>query len=299
MFVDRARIAAPLAGLTSLAGDIDSFRHGTLAPLAGRPRCEPRRDPRRRRYFLWRTRWRLLERAARFDLPSAGLGFRLRLAHTAFADLLAQVAGLVTRWDAEAARLRQRLERLRRAARGHQRRRSLRRAAGGRAARQLAARPVAGDPRAPARGADRQARRPSQSRRGEFQIDSDQWRERPSPTLFAAVGALLPAAEFDSQPFDVSPFGDRADRRSRRTSRAHLTSQLVGRQDARRRGQTPARRRRRRGLAGRQVAALRPPPRRCSATTSRSFRNSPSPPRRETSGPMPSRRPPRATCSTT
>src|SRR4029077_3559979 len=97
VFVDQSRIATPLATLTTLAGDIDTFVNGTLAPLladttANRTQIIANVDS-----FLAKA-VELLERAALLALPSSGWGFLYSWRQTAFADLLAAVADLIQRW---------------------------------------------------------------------------------------------------------------------------------------------------------------------------------------------------------
>ena len=97
VFVDQTRLSAPLASLTTLAGDIDTFVNTTLAPLlldtaANRAQIIAKVDT-----FL-SDAVALLERAARLALPSSGWGFIYAWSHQAFTDLLKQIGDLVTRW---------------------------------------------------------------------------------------------------------------------------------------------------------------------------------------------------------
>ena len=95
--LDQSRITTPLAALTTLAGDIDTFVNTELAPLlldtkANRAQIITQVDS-----FLAQT-VALLERAASLTLPSSGWGFIYAWLHQAFADLLAQIGELVARW---------------------------------------------------------------------------------------------------------------------------------------------------------------------------------------------------------
>jgi hypothetical protein len=97
VFVDQTRLTVPLASLTTLAGDMDSFVNTTLAPLladttANRAQIIANVDT-----FL-SDAVALLESAARLALPSSGWGFIYDWLQQAFMGLLAQIDDLVTRW---------------------------------------------------------------------------------------------------------------------------------------------------------------------------------------------------------
>jgi hypothetical protein len=99
--LDRARIAAPKADLASLGTEVASFL-ATLAPLIADPVAHRATILANVDDYADHT-VKLLERAARFRLPSAGWGFALAALHDAFAALIAQVAALVARWDGKLA----------------------------------------------------------------------------------------------------------------------------------------------------------------------------------------------------
>jgi hypothetical protein len=94
--VDRARIDAPFALLQALATDMGNF----LTPLGNlltdtvlnRAAIIANVDK------TLADAAALLERAARLNLPSSGWGFAYAWLHSAFTDLLAEVNDLVTRW---------------------------------------------------------------------------------------------------------------------------------------------------------------------------------------------------------
>ena len=97
VFVDQSRLTAPLSSLTALAGDIDSFVNTTLAPLLADTATHRAQIIAQVDTFLAGAA-AMLERAARLTLPSSGWGFLYAWLHEAFADVLAQVGGLVARW---------------------------------------------------------------------------------------------------------------------------------------------------------------------------------------------------------
>jgi hypothetical protein len=99
--VSRPRIAGPLADLAALDADVTTLL-GTLTPLVA--------DPVANRAAIiagtdtsLATAVSLLERAARFGLPSSGWGFAYTWRRAAYADLLARVEELTTRWSARLA----------------------------------------------------------------------------------------------------------------------------------------------------------------------------------------------------
>src|SRR6185436_7125913 len=96
VFVSPARLAAPLNDLKTLGSDIDAFL-GALKPLLD--------DPVAHRAAIIANvdacldaAVSLLERAARFAMPSSGWGFAYSWRHTAVFDLLGQISQLVSRW---------------------------------------------------------------------------------------------------------------------------------------------------------------------------------------------------------
>ena len=98
VFVDVSRITTPLATLTALASEIDSFVNTTLAPLLADPVANRAQIIAQVDSLLTQAIG-LLERAARLALPSSGWGFALNWVHTAFADLFTAVAKLTTSWS--------------------------------------------------------------------------------------------------------------------------------------------------------------------------------------------------------
>ena len=98
---DRARIAGPKVALDTLRADIAAFL-STLAPLVADPVAQ-------RATILANVdayvdaATALLERAARFRIPSSGWGFALAWRHNAFTALMADVAALVERWTGRLA----------------------------------------------------------------------------------------------------------------------------------------------------------------------------------------------------
>ncbi len=96
LFVSTARLTTPLNDLKALGVDIDAFL-GTLAPSLD--------DPVAHRAAIIANvdaslagAVTLLERAARFSMPSSGWGFAYSWRHTAVFDLLGEVAKIVSRW---------------------------------------------------------------------------------------------------------------------------------------------------------------------------------------------------------
>ncbi len=219
--VDRARITAPLAGLTSLAGDLDSFVNGTLAPLLADTATNRAAILTSVDTFLGDA-VALLERSARFNLPSSGWGFAYAWLHTAFADLLSEVTGLVTRWARKLIDFNSALNAYALLPAGTS---DADRFAALQGAELLVSSQLDPLPASPAllsaaltgKGAA------FQSRLGDFQMIQTGGGAS-FANLFASVGALS-TAEFDSQPFDVSPLADRAIIVTQDISRA-LTSQL-------------------------------------------------------------------------
>ena len=82
----------PLATLTTLAGDIDTFVNSTLAPLLADTTANRAQIIAQRRHLPRRRPWRSCERAARLALPSSGWGFVYAWLHQPFVDLLAKSA---------------------------------------------------------------------------------------------------------------------------------------------------------------------------------------------------------------
>jgi hypothetical protein len=101
VFADRTRIAGPDGDLATLVTDIDAYLaplDALLAdPVVNRDAIIAGIDA-----FL-NDGVGLLERAARFAMPSSGWGFAYGWRRSAVADLLTQVRNLVTRWTANLA----------------------------------------------------------------------------------------------------------------------------------------------------------------------------------------------------
>jgi hypothetical protein len=95
VFVDKARITTPQGTLTTLAGDIGAYL-STLQPWIDDPATNRAAIVAATDTTLTKA-IALLERAARFNAPSAGWGFAYAWRRAAFIDLLEQVKALVTR----------------------------------------------------------------------------------------------------------------------------------------------------------------------------------------------------------
>ncbi|MBZ5636672.1 MAG: hypothetical protein LAO55_26400 [Acidobacteriia bacterium] len=97
VFVEKARITTPQGTLTTLANDIAAYLV-TLQPWIDDATIN-------RAAILAATdatlakATDLLERASRFNVPSAGWGFVYAWKQAAFTDLFAQIGALVTRWN--------------------------------------------------------------------------------------------------------------------------------------------------------------------------------------------------------
>jgi hypothetical protein len=221
VFVDQSRLAAPLASLTTLAGDIESFVNTTLAPLlldttTNRAQILAHVDT-----FLTDGA-ALLERAARLALPSSGWGFIYAWLHEAFADALALISGLVTRWMQKLADFANALNNY-----------DLLPAGTGDAARFAALQAAEFivstklDP-LPATPALLRAQLPAKGAALQNRLSQFQAIQSSAASSFANLissTTALSTTEFDSQPFDVSAIGDRAVTITEDISRA-LTSQL-------------------------------------------------------------------------
>jgi hypothetical protein len=205
VFVDRARIAGPKADLDTLSGDIGTFI-GTLGPLLDHPDTNRAAIINGIDGFLDGA-VALLERAARFNIPLCGWGFGYAWRHRATVDLLAQVSDLVTRWDAKLADFDARIasyDRLPAGTSDSDRFKALR------AAELVISTKPEPAPASPAalRTLLDAKRTAFADRRGQFAAVLAS-----SGTSFngflVAVNALLPVSDFDAQPFDTTPFGDR------------------------------------------------------------------------------------------
>jgi hypothetical protein len=222
VFVDAGRITAPLASLTTLAGDIDLFVNTKVAPLladttANRAQIIAHVDG-----FL-ADAVALLARGARSSLPSSGWGFLYAWLHDAFTDLLTQIADLVTRWTQKLTDFAKALADydLLPIATSDADRFAALRAAELMVSSKLdppLATPALERAALPARGTA------LQNRLTQFQAIQNS-AGNDFATLVSTTMAIS-TAEFDTQPFDVSPMGDRAITITQDISRA-LTSQLA------------------------------------------------------------------------
>ncbi len=206
IFVDRARIANPKAALDTLSGDIGTFL-ATLTPLIADPKTNRAAIVNGIDGFLTST-VELLARAASFNLPLSGWGFAFAWRQAAFVDLLAQVSTLLARWNARLADYDARIatyDALPGNPPDDVRFQALQ------AAELLISAKLDPLPATPAalRAALNAKRTAFVDHRNQFQAllgstDSS------FSTLLASVKALLPISDFDTQPFDVTPFEDRA-----------------------------------------------------------------------------------------
>lgn len=221
VFVDPNRITTPLASLTTLSGDIDAFVNTKLAPLLADTTTNHAQIIAHVDAFLADAA-ALLERAARLSLPSSGWGFLYAWLHEAFTDLLAQIADLVARWTQKLTDFANALTAYDLLPAGTS---DADRFAALEAAElivsskldPLLATPALQRAALPAKGTA------LQNRLAQFQaIQSSAGNS--FANLLSATTALS-TAEFDAQPFDVSPIGDRAITITQDISRA-LTSQL-------------------------------------------------------------------------
>lgn len=221
VFVDQSRIATPLAALTSLVTDLETFVNTTLAPLLADTTTNHTQIITNVDKFLAQA-VELLERAARLTLPSSGWGFAYAWLHTAFTDLLGAVQVLVTRWTGKVTDFNNALTAYPGLPAGTS---DADRFTFLQTAEQLVSSrldPLPATPALlfaalPAKGAAMQAQL------GQFQAIQT-GAGTSFANLFFAVSALS-TGEFDSQPFDVSSIGDRAVVVTQDISRI-LTSQL-------------------------------------------------------------------------
>jgi len=206
VFVDPARVIGPAGALATLSNDMGTLL-ATQAPLLA--------DPVANRDVivagtdnLIDATVALLERSARFGTPSSGWGFAYAWRGRAVADLLGQVQTLLTRWTATLADFDARIaayDALPAATIDADRFKALR------AAELLIS--TEPDP-APANPAALRAT--LDVKRNAFVAKQGQFAAllTSGSTLFVdllnAVNALLPVTAFDSQPFDLAAFGDRA-----------------------------------------------------------------------------------------
>jgi hypothetical protein len=204
VFVDRDRIAQPKSDLDALAVDVGAFL-GTLGPLVA--------DPVANRAPLMSgidgfaaDAVELLERAARFNVPLSGWGFVFGARHTLFADLLAQVRDLISRWDGKLSDFDARIvayDGLPAGTGDNERLKALR------AAELVVSTSLEQLPPATLRPALDVKRTAFAQRRNDLATVLASSGSSFASTL-AAVEALLPVTAFDSQPFDVAAFEGRA-----------------------------------------------------------------------------------------
>lgn len=222
VFIDPARLTTPLGTLTALVGDIDAFVNTTLGPLlldttANRATIIANVDA-----YLSKS-VTLLESCASLALASSGWGFLYDWLHLAFKDLLAQIADLVARWNKKLTDFAKALndyDLLPVATSDADRFAALR------AAELIVSTKLDPPLATPAlqRAAMLGKATPLKNRLGQFQLIQANAGSN-FATLLSSTLALS-TAEFDPEPFDVSPFGDRAITITQDISRA-LSSQLA------------------------------------------------------------------------
>jgi hypothetical protein len=222
VFVDQTRITTPLGRLTTLVGELDALVNTTLAPLladttANRGAIIANVDT----YLA--NAVTLLGHCAGLALPSSGWGFLYDWLHLAFKDLLAQVGDLVTRWTQKLTDFANALDAYDLLPGGTS---DADRFAALNAAELIVSTKLDPPPATPAllRVALPAKATALKNRLAQFQtIQASAGTTFVS--LFSAAGALS-TAEFDTEPFDVAKFGDRAITITQDISRA-LTSQLT------------------------------------------------------------------------
>jgi hypothetical protein len=222
VFVDQNRLTTPLTSLTSLAGKIDNFVNTKLGPLlidtkASRAQIIAKVDS-----FL-KDAADLLEQASLLTLPSSGWGFLYAWLQQAFIDLLAQVGDLINRWTQKLSDFASALndyDHLPVGTTDADRFKALQ------AAELIVSTKL--DPPL-ATPALQRAALPGKgtalhNRLKQFQLIQG----NPGNSFASLLSSImaLSTTEFDTQPFDVSPFGDRAITITQDISRV-LTSQLA------------------------------------------------------------------------
>jgi hypothetical protein len=206
VFADAARIKTPKAQLDALGADIDAY----LAPLQALltdPNANSAAILAGIDGFLDGA-VALLERAARFNVPLSGWGFAYAWRQGAVADLIAQVDGLLTRWNGRLADFDAKVaayDALPAGTSDDDRFRALR-AAEADIMTAIGARPPSPATLRATLNAERAA---FVARRDQFNTTKGMASPAFLPIL-NAVAALLPVAQFDATPFDLSPFTDRA-----------------------------------------------------------------------------------------
>lgn len=206
VFADATRIAGPKTDLDTLSKDIGAFL-GTLAPLVADPVANRAAIVAGIDGFIDST-VALIERAARFNVPQSGWGFAYAWRRRAVADLLAQVHALVTRWNAMLADFDARIaayDALPSATDDADRFKALH------AAELVIVAKVDPPPATPV-----VLRALLDTKRADFNTRRDGFAavlgaaDTKFANFVAAVTGLLPITQFDREPFDLSPFGDRA-----------------------------------------------------------------------------------------
>jgi hypothetical protein len=219
-FLDQSRIATPLASLTTLAGDLDYFVNTKLAPLLLDPIANRAQIIAQVDTFLAQA-VDLLERAAHLALPSSGWGFLYDWLHQGFVDLFSQIGDLVNRWTKKLTDFGNALNTY-----------DLLPAAtndADRFAALEAAELIVGtklDPR-PATPALLRAALPAKATALQNRLAQFQTIQNSTGNSFANLISSITAlstTEFDTQPFNVAPIGDRAITITQDISRV-LTSQ--------------------------------------------------------------------------
>ncbi len=205
VFSDATRISKPLADLKTLANDVNAFL-ATLSPLlldtaANRAAIIAAVDN------TLAAAVGFLERAARFAMPSSGWGFAYDWLRTSFTDLLAQVSELVARWNQKQIDFNNALLAYDALPAGTS---DADRYVALQAAELLVSSTLEPLPATPA-----QLRFDLNAKGTAFQNQRTNFANlligsgTSFVTLFNSVAALS-TAEFDSQPFDITQFGDRA-----------------------------------------------------------------------------------------
>jgi hypothetical protein len=206
VFMDRTRVATPKTALDTLSADIATY----LAPLSAlltNPAANAAAILAGIDAFLDGA-VPLLERAARFNVPQSGWGFAFAWRRRVLADLLAQVRDLVTRWTARLADFDTRIaayDALAATTSDADRFKALR-AAEADVTAQFGPLP----PSPTALRTQLNAERTSfVARRDQFAAVLAMGGTTFKPFL-DAVTALLPVTQWDTQPFDVSGYANRA-----------------------------------------------------------------------------------------
>jgi hypothetical protein len=206
VFADAARIKTPKAGLDALGADIDAYL-APLQALLSDPKANAAAILAGIDGFVDGT-VALLERAARFNLPLSGWGFAYAWRQRSVADLIAQVEVLLKRWkdrlddfDAKVAAY----DALPAGVSDDDRFRALR------AAETDIVTAIGARPASPAiLRATLDAERAAFVARRDAFVAVTEMADPAFLPILNAVKALLPVAQFDATPLDLTPFTDRA-----------------------------------------------------------------------------------------